>query len=1160
MIPPVIARSSGRAWPASRLAGAVIAMVALLGSLLVASPANAAGGVGSAPAVDAAAEMVGSGIVKAAAGPVVGFNAENIISDTLFYDGAAMSAAEIQAFLDAKIGTCSNGKCLNVLSVGISSRAAVSSQSTGNLICAAIQGGTMKVSEVIYRAQVACGISAKVILVTLQKEQGLTTSKAPSDRALSAAMGASCPDTAPCDPAFAGLGPQIIKGTQQLKTYKAARFAKQPGVNYIGYNPSESCGGTYLNIQNYATAALYSYTPYQPNAAALAAGYGLGNACSSYGNRNFYNYYTDWFGSTQGEALQILQVAGTSDRYIVSGGSKWRLATAELAAQYTWIASPRQADASELASYTDKGDAKRGVKTRSGIVYVLDSGQRLRVHDIGQLGDLGWDYNALPVADDAQVARYPDAGYLARVITADGPTWLVQSGSRREVVDLSLLPRYGIPATTSRVSAGMLADYKVAAPVTAVGVYRDATLPYRLQTDGGVYGVPDAASGTAIARSARELTAESFALLPAASTMPTRITSGERSYIMVDDGWLEVNAADYPSTLPFTTLPAGAAAGLPIVGRVAGPHFVRERSDDQTYLVSWGTLQAVSAADQAWVTGTYGVSSRVWPVLDGAIGDTASAEGVVRTADGAAYLLDGSRAYRLRDCTQVADWGGDCATARTVTGTELAKYAIAGTLSYLVRTPAGTIWLPQSGQMRQVLDPSILSIYGIPSTTSAVSAATAARLPVGLPVLAAGVYSDGGSGRVLATAGGQYSLTAEQSIGVIASKVRKLTPQSFKMLPITAPLASRMKSDGRSFVLTQEGWLEVPSATYGGDAVFTTLGSGAYAGIPLAGNEPRPHYVRDAGSGQEFLVSGGFAQIVSGAAERAAISARYGVPPKVWVVVAGALSGVTISYDLLIKSESGEVFLMDGGTRYRTAGCGVAADFGKDCASLRVVMTAQLATTRDGGALAGLLRSPDGYAWLIQSGTRREVPDPRVLAPYGIGTATTSVSANVLAQVSLAAPVVGVGMYDDKAGDVRVITGAGRTFTVPAASRIGTVTATAWKISPASIDLIATEGDLPTRIDTGAGAFVLTAEGWLSVNKADYAPLTFAALGARGSEGVPSAGAELRAHFVREQPGDPVYLASGGLMNAGDSAARAWISATYGVPAKVWIVPAGTLR
>jgi hypothetical protein len=54
-----------------------------------------------------------------------------------------------------------------------------------------------------------------------------------------------------------------------------------------------------VRIQNQATAALYIYTPYRPNQAALNAGWGTGDSCSSYGNRNFYNFYTLWFGSTK---------------------------------------------------------------------------------------------------------------------------------------------------------------------------------------------------------------------------------------------------------------------------------------------------------------------------------------------------------------------------------------------------------------------------------------------------------------------------------------------------------------------------------------------------------------------------------------------------------------------------------------------------------------------------------------------------------------------------------------------------------------------------------------------------------------------------------------------------------------------------------------------
>jgi putative cell wall-binding protein len=89
------------------------------------------------------------------------------------------------------------------------------------------------------------------------------------------------------------------------------------------YNPNSGCGSTPVYIRNSATAALYYYTPYQPNAAALKAGYGIGDSCSSYGNRNFYNYFTDWFGSTQIPAKPCAQppsaqIVAASGEYTVT--------------------------------------------------------------------------------------------------------------------------------------------------------------------------------------------------------------------------------------------------------------------------------------------------------------------------------------------------------------------------------------------------------------------------------------------------------------------------------------------------------------------------------------------------------------------------------------------------------------------------------------------------------------------------------------------------------------------------------------------------------------------------------------------------------------------------------------------------------------------------
>lgn len=231
------------------------------------------------------------------------FNPGFIISDRYFYDANALSAAEIQSFLDAKIGGCSNGACLNVLTANFPGSGRSVASTTGDLICDAIPAESVSAALFIYQVQQACSISARVILVTLQKEEALVSgaaAQAPSQGRLDIAMGYACPDTAACDTRYYGVANQVYWGAWQFKAYSAGKFFRQPGWNYIGYSPNANCGGTTLLIQNDATAALYNYTPYQPNAAALANLYGSGDACSAYGNRNFWRIYSDWFGSPTG--------------------------------------------------------------------------------------------------------------------------------------------------------------------------------------------------------------------------------------------------------------------------------------------------------------------------------------------------------------------------------------------------------------------------------------------------------------------------------------------------------------------------------------------------------------------------------------------------------------------------------------------------------------------------------------------------------------------------------------------------------------------------------------------------------------------------------------------------------------------------------------------
>lgn len=221
-----------------------------------------------------------------------------IITDEIFFDGDALTEAQIQSFIVSKSKSCSGYTsggtkytCLKDYKADTAARAA-------NAYCSAVSAKANETaSSVIARVGRACGVNPQVLLVTLQKEQGLVTN-AKSASAYRIAMGYGCPDTSACDKKYYGFFNQVYSAAWQFQRYTVGDFTYKPGrVNTIKYHPNSSCGTTQVYIRNQATAGLYNYTPYVPNQAALNAGYSTGNSCSSYGNRNFYNYFSDWFGN-----------------------------------------------------------------------------------------------------------------------------------------------------------------------------------------------------------------------------------------------------------------------------------------------------------------------------------------------------------------------------------------------------------------------------------------------------------------------------------------------------------------------------------------------------------------------------------------------------------------------------------------------------------------------------------------------------------------------------------------------------------------------------------------------------------------------------------------------------------------------------------------------
>ncbi|MGD8195589.1 hypothetical protein ACEXQB_013945 [Herbiconiux sp. P18] len=314
----------------------------LLGALVVASGLTAFQ-IAVAPAPSAQA-ITGSD-----------FQPGNIISDQKFFNGSALDANSVQAFLNSKVSECRSGyTCLKDYRQTTWTRAA-------DPMCGQYSGAANEsAAQIITKVGNACGVSQMVLLVLLQKEQSLVTDSWPGPGQYESATGFACPDTAPCDAEYAGFYNQVYKAAWQYKRYTNPAgtsnfFNWFPVGSYsaVRYHPNAACGSSSVLIQNKATAALYYYTPYQPNAVALSNLYGgQTDGCSSYGNRNFWRLYTDWFGSTTGGVVPI------------GGMNVVNLSTGDVEVQ-GWAIDRDTKDAVAIHVYMDGGILATGVANAS---------------------------------------------------------------------------------------------------------------------------------------------------------------------------------------------------------------------------------------------------------------------------------------------------------------------------------------------------------------------------------------------------------------------------------------------------------------------------------------------------------------------------------------------------------------------------------------------------------------------------------------------------------------------------------------------------------------------------------------------------------------------------------------------------------------------------
>lgn len=394
-----------------------------------------------------------------------------IIDDSLFFSPNLMGAGDIQTFLSAKVPVCdTNGS--QPSGHGSYSRAEWGTingapppyiclkdyvqnvpGTTADAYCAyGVSAGTKSAAMIIAEVGWACQVNPQVLIVLLQKEQGLVTDDWPWPNQYRSATGYGCPDTAACDSQYYGFFNQVYNAARQFQKY-----VKQPqSFNYragqtsnILWKPAGSgCGGANVYIQNGATAALYNYTPYQPNQAALDNLYGTGDGCSSYGNRNFWRMFNDWFGPAMGS---LVKTPYDNTVYLLNGNTAHAIYDLNILNDYAALGPVRITSASEINTHAAGPVLGRMVGGSDGTLYLVNSSIKLPFTSCDSVADYAYTCANVMYLSDLLLNKLHNGPQVTPLLksNADGTVYYVTGGSKRPILSWGDLLSFHVPLINS---------------------------------------------------------------------------------------------------------------------------------------------------------------------------------------------------------------------------------------------------------------------------------------------------------------------------------------------------------------------------------------------------------------------------------------------------------------------------------------------------------------------------------------------------------------------------------------------------------------------------------------------------------------------------------------------------------------------------------------
>lgn len=642
------------------------------------------------------------------------FNAGNIMSDATFYDSNTMTVEQIQSVLNAKRPTCTSGfTCLKDYRDSFSSRAADSR-------CGAVQGqDSMSAAAIIYWVGKACGVNPQVLIVLLEKEQGLVTSSSPSASRYKIATGYGCPDTAPCDTLYYGFFNQVYSAARQFKTYQssATSFRYRAGQwNTVQWHPNAGCGSTSVYLENQATAGLYNYTPYRPNGSALSNMYGTGDSCSSYGNRNFWRIFSDWFGSTQGGS-DFVRTTADPRLFLLTGATKHHVPTALVHTALAPLGGYRIVSPEYLKGFTEGKPAGEVVRDPStGTVSLAQGGALHRFTSCELVTLYGYACADATNLAPTQLAKFPTGGETTKYfqVPPAATVFSFEAGKKVSFRTVEALDAFagGRPSYIAAMRAEVAARYpdgrSYAAPMSLL---KSPDRPEVYLVDGWDRKVPIASFAAASDLGATGYRVEPSAVVDAYQTAPAALASLVRcdgQIFLAGSGRLTRVTSGDAAGLPVTDLSSvSCATAVKSATVITGAIFVKATNNAVVHIAKAGKLHPVGnfasllALNGGQVPAIAAISPEPLAILPK--GEPVLNPGtLVRTqTNGSIFLIDGlARKIPIAAFSTPAEFG--------VTGwgyagdTMLAEYAAAPSPLGMIVNCAGVAHFGASGELHPV--------------------------------------------------------------------------------------------------------------------------------------------------------------------------------------------------------------------------------------------------------------------------------------------------------------------------------------------------------------------------------------------------------------------------------------------------------------------------